>query len=53
MNTPPGSSFTLAGLFSDNPGLACSDPGLDTWNAGAVDMDPQNLDYFQELADMQ
>ena len=53
MITPSGSSFTLAGLLSDNPGFACPDSDLDAWNDEGVDPDPQDMDYFQELAEMQ
>jgi hypothetical protein len=49
MITPLGSSFTLAGVLSDNPGSAC--PDLD--DDYGIDPDLQDLDYFQELIEMQ
>ena len=53
MIIPSGSSFTLAGLPSDNSGFACPDPDLDAWKNERVDPDPQDINYFQELAEMQ
>jgi hypothetical protein len=39
----------LVGLPSDNPGFAC--PDLEAWNKEAVDPDPQDVDYFNSIAE--
>ena len=49
LSTPLGDLLPLIGLLSNNPGFVCPDPE-GNWGA---ELDPQNMEYFQDLAEMQ